>query len=100
MKKNEFAALKPLEIKELREKAKVLKKEIAGLVMEKNMRKLKDLKSISQKRKEAAQLLTLIRQKELLMKLEKEKDSMMAGSAIKTKSTKGGRTQPGPKNKK
>lgn len=69
MKKNEFSLIKGLDIKELKEKARVLKKEIANLIMEKNMKKLKNLKTISKKKKEIAQFLTLIKQKELLAKL-------------------------------
>lgn len=70
MKKNELTQVKGLDIGQLKEKAKNLKKEIADLTLDKNMKKLKDLKMISKKRKEAAQFLTLIKQKELLAKLE------------------------------
>lgn len=71
MKKNEFVIIKGLDIKELRIKLKVFKKEIADLTMDKNMKKLKDLKSIDKKRKELARVLTVLNQKELLAKLEK-----------------------------
>lgn len=70
MKKNELTTVKNLDISQLKEKAKALKKEIADLTLDKNMKKLKDLKMISKKRKEAAQFLTIIKQKELLAKLE------------------------------
>ncbi len=70
MKKNEFTSIKGLNIKDLKEKVKNLKKETADLTMDKNMKKLKDLKMISKKRKETAQLLTLIKQKETLKQLE------------------------------
>lgn len=73
MKKNEFVIIKGLDIKELRLKSKAFKKEIADLTMDKNMKKLKDLKSIDKKRKELAQVLTVLNQKELLAKLEKGK---------------------------
>jgi ribosomal protein L29 len=72
MKKNEFLQIKGLESKELLLKVKDLKKEIDSLVMDKNMKKLKDLKSIFKKRKDLAQILTVIRQKDLLVKLENE----------------------------
>lgn len=81
MKKTEFAQIKTLNIKELSDKAKALKKEIAELGFDKNMKKLKDLKSISKKRKERAQILTVIGQKELLARLEsgiQEEDSNKA----------------------
>ena len=70
MKKNEFVQIKGLDVKELKEKAKTLKKEIANLYLDKNMKKMKDLKMISKKRKDLAQILTLVRQKELLAILE------------------------------
>lgn len=70
MKKNEFAQIKNLDVKELKDKAKSLKGEIGKLTMEKNMKKLKDLKMISKKRKDLAQILTVVRQKQLLEELE------------------------------
>lgn len=73
MKKNDLAQIKMLEIKELREKAKAIKIEIADLIIDKNMKKLKDLKMISKKRKDLAQVLTILRQKELLSQLESKR---------------------------
>ena len=70
MKKNEFAQIKGLGLKELKDKAKMLRGEIADLILDKNMKKLKDLKIVSKKRKERAQVLTIIEQKELLIQLE------------------------------
>lgn len=70
MKKKEFIQIKGLDIKELRLKVKTLKTEMANLVFDKNMKKLKDLKMISKKKKELAQILTVIKQKELLTQLE------------------------------
>ena len=70
MKKNDFAQIKGLDTKELREKVKAIKIEIADLTLDKNMNKLKDLKMISKKRKDLAQVATIIRQKELLGELE------------------------------
>lgn len=70
MKKNDFVQIKSLDIKELIGKAKALKKEMADLFLDKNMKKLKDLKSISKKKKDLAQILTVLKQKELLKVLE------------------------------
>ena len=70
MKKQEFAQIKGLDLKELKGKVKTLSDEIANLVLDKNMKKLKDLKIILKKRKERAQILTVIKQKELLQELE------------------------------
>lgn len=70
MKKNELIQIKGLDVKELNGKAKTLKKEIADLVMDINMKKIKDLKSVGKKRKDLAQVMTVIRQKEILGQLE------------------------------
>lgn len=70
MKKNEFIQMKGSDLKELKVKIKALKEEIANLTLDKNMKKLKDLKMVSKKKKEMAQILTVIRQKELLVELE------------------------------
>lgn len=70
MKKNDFVQIKALDLKELIAKVKDLKKEIADMTLDKNMKKLKDLKMISKKRKDLAQVLTIIKQKELLQELE------------------------------
>lgn len=74
MKRNDFLEIKNLNIESLVEKIKVLKKEVDGLVFDKNIGKLKNLKSISKKRKDVAQMLTVLRQKQLLIELESNKD--------------------------
>lgn len=76
MKKNEFIQIKGLDISELMLKAKTLKSEMADLVFQKNMKKLKDLKVISKKKKELAKILSVVRQKELLMQLESRKKTI------------------------
>ena len=73
MKKNEFAQIKGLDIKELKVKVKTFKEEIANLVVDKNRNRLKDLKTISKKRKDLAQVLTVLKQKQLLEELEAKK---------------------------
>ena len=70
MKKNDFIQIKGLDVKELSGKAKDIKKEMANLLMDKNMKKIKDIKQVSKKRKDLAQILTVLRQKELLGELE------------------------------
>lgn len=90
MKKNEFVQIKGLDIKELKDKAKALKVDIGKLTMEKNMKKLKDLKTISKKRKDLAQVLTVIKQKELLGQLESRVESQESSKkAEETKKKKG-----------
>lgn len=66
MKRNDFIEMKSLDEKALTQKAKSLKGEIAELVLDKNMNKLKDLKVIFKKRKDRAQILTILRQKQIL----------------------------------
>lgn len=73
MKKNDFIQIKGLGNNELILKVNSLKKELADLVMDKKMKKLKDLRIIFKKRKELAQVLTVLRQKELLAELESSK---------------------------
>lgn len=75
MKRQQLIQIKGLSLKELKEKAKALKSEIADLVMDKNMKKLKDLKTIFKKRKDLAQVLTVLRQKQMLEELEKTRPS-------------------------
>lgn len=70
MKKNEFKSLKGLPSGEIAQKAKSLKKEIAEAIFDKNMKKLKDTKSIFKKRKDLARVLTILSQKQLLKELE------------------------------
>lgn len=70
MKKKEFIQIKGLDLKELNVKVTALRGEIANLTMDKNMKKLKDIKMISKKKKEVAQILTLIKQKTALLELE------------------------------
>lgn len=70
MKKNDLNQIKGLPVQELLTKIKLLRKEIEDATFDKNMKKLKDLKIISKKRREQAQILTVVRQKELLGELE------------------------------
>ena len=70
MKKNDLITVKALDIKELIVKAKSIRVEIADLTLDKNMKKLKDLKAVSKKRKDLAQTLTFLKQKQMLEQLE------------------------------
>lgn len=69
MKKNELIQIKGLNIKELKDKVKSLREEVANLTLDKNRNKLKDTKAYFKKRKELAQVLTVLRQKEMLEQL-------------------------------
>lgn len=70
MKKNDFIQIKGLDITNLKDKAKALRSEIEKLTMDKNMKKLKDIKQVTKLKKDLAQVLTVLRQKELLSQLE------------------------------
>lgn len=71
MKKNDLAEIKKMDTAALTGKAGKLREEIAGLVIDKNMKKLTNLKVVTGKRRELARTLTVLRQKELLEGLEK-----------------------------
>lgn len=70
MKKQELADIKKGDKKFLTDQVGKIKQEIADLVMDKNMNKLKDLKSIFKKRQNLAQILTVLKQRELVERLE------------------------------
>jgi ribosomal protein L29 len=72
LKKTEIAEIKKIEIKSLKEKAKKMQEEVLGLILDKNMGKLSNLKSVKNKKDDLARVLTIIRQKETLENLEKE----------------------------
>lgn len=71
MKKNDLVEIKKIDIKTLKERAKKIKEELSGLVIDKNMNKLTNLKAIKNKRKDMAQILTVLNQKQLVEALEK-----------------------------
>lgn len=70
MKKNDFIQIKALEIKELILKSKTIEQEIADLTLDKNMKKIKDLRSVAKLRKNRAQVLTVLGQKQALFEIE------------------------------
>ncbi len=84
MKRNDLTDTKTLDVKALKDKAKSLRGEIADLVLDKNMNSLKDLKSISKKRKDLAQTLTILRQKQLLEMLEIGKEEEVKKVKVKS----------------
>lgn len=71
MKRNDLVEIKSLDTKALQLRVRDLKKEIDNLIIDKNMNKLSDLKAISKKRKDVAQISTIVNQKLALGKLEK-----------------------------
>lgn len=69
--KFDISAVKNMDVKSVLATVKVLQGEIGDLMIDKNLSKLKDLKSISKKRKDLARTLTVLNQKRTLEKLEK-----------------------------
>lgn len=72
MKKNELAEIKKMDIKTIVEKIKKMNNELIDLAVDKAMAKLTNLKALKNKRKEMAQILTILRQKQLLQDLERK----------------------------
>lgn len=70
MKRTELTQIKGLTIQELIDKTKSIKRGIGDLVIDLNMKKLKDTRAVFKKRKDLAQVLTVLRQKQLLEELE------------------------------
>lgn len=70
MKKNLLSEIKQLPIGEIKQRVTKARLALADLVLDKNMGKLKDLKLLYKKRKDIAQMLTTLRQKQLLGELE------------------------------
>lgn len=74
MKKTDFTDVKALDIKTLKSRVKKSKQEIADLHLDKNMNKLKDTNILDKRRKDLAQIMTVLRQKELLAVFETTKE--------------------------
>lgn len=72
MKKNDLQEIKRLDEKALIAKAVLLKQEVSSLVLDKNTNVLKDARKIFKVRKDLAQVLTVLRQKQLLSELREE----------------------------
>lgn len=70
MKRNDLAEIKKMDILSLQQRVGKEKNELASLAIDKNIGKLTNLKSIKNKRKNVAQILTVLKQKQLLQQLE------------------------------
>lgn len=75
MKKNDLAEIKKLDIKSLSERAKKAREELMNLRLEKVAKKLTNLRAIKSKGKDLAQILTVLRQKQLLEELEDKQNA-------------------------
>jgi large subunit ribosomal protein L29 len=65
MKKQEFQSLKQKTDKELKEMLSTLKKEINKLRLEMALRKVKNVSSVGQKKKDVARILTVLKERKL-----------------------------------
>lgn len=72
MKKTEFAEIKKMEIQPLLGKIKNAQKEILGFILDKSTNKITNLKVIKNKRRDLAQMMTVLRQKQILQELEEK----------------------------
>lgn len=68
--------IKGLDLTALINKAKALKVEINDLVLDKNINKMKNLKSINNKRKDLARIMTVMAQKQLIAMLEPKAETV------------------------
>jgi ribosomal protein L29 len=73
--KFDMTTVKNMDTKSVLATAKQMRGDIADLMVDKNMNKLKDLKSINKKRKDLARVLTILNQKQVLAKLEVGKET-------------------------
>ena len=76
MKRKDFTEIKLLTVKEIRKKVDSLRVDFEEAVWNKNMRKNKDLKAVSKIKKDIAQMLTILKQKELLSELSSAKEGV------------------------
>ena len=85
--------IKVLDITALISRVKALKIEINDLVLDKNINRIKDLKSINKKRKEMARVLTSMSQKKLIAMLEPKTELVEKKSEKKVEKTEKGGTK-------
>lgn len=71
MKKTAFTEIKKMDIKPLLEKVQSAQKEILGLILDKSTGKVANVKVTKNKRKDLSQMMTVLRQKQMLQELEK-----------------------------
>ncbi len=72
MKKTAILEIKKMETKPLLGKIKNAQKEILGLILDKSTGKVTNVKIIKNKRRDLAQMMTVLRQKQILAELEKK----------------------------
>lgn len=70
MKKNDFMEIKKMDLVTLNDQVNKLKSKIAKLVLDKSIKKLTNLREIKNKRRDLAQVMTVLRQKQMIKVLE------------------------------
>lgn len=75
MKKNSLIEIKKMDINSLKGKAKTVYNELEDLLLDKSINKITNSKLVRSKKKDLAQVLTILRQKELIKQLEGEKNA-------------------------
>lgn len=70
MKKSDLAEIKKTDKKSLEGQVKKVREEIVDLVLDKSMGKMTNLKAIKSKRRDLAQMMTVLKQKQLMEELE------------------------------
>lgn len=74
--KFDITNIKNMDTKSVIATAKQMRQEIADLMVDKNLNKLKDLKSISKIRKNLARTMTVLNMKQALEKLEGKEEKL------------------------
>lgn len=82
MKKNNLTEIKNMDAKAILSKVVALRSEMADLVLDINLNKVTDKKAITKKKKDLAQMLTIVRQKQLLEVLTKEEENVSNVSEV------------------
>lgn len=72
MKKQALAEIKNIDIQALKGRMQHSDEEMQKLVLDKSINKLTDVKTLRRKRKDIAQIATILRQKELLKQLKEQ----------------------------
>lgn len=88
MKKQQLMEVKKLEIPALLERVKKIRGELSDLVLDKNMDKLKDVRMIHKTRRDLAQVLTILRQKQLVSELESRVQSPESSEEVNSQEVK------------
>ena len=70
MKKTELNEMRKMDTKDLNARVEKMRKELQDLLIDRNSGKVSDLKAVSKKRHDIAQVLTVARQKEILAAVE------------------------------